>query len=200
MSNTCIYYVYAYINKKTGKPYYIGKGKNKRAFAPHGAISVPKDKTKIVFIETQLSEIGAFALERRLIQWWGRKDNSSGILLNRTEGGEGPGGKIVSPETGRKISIAKTGKRVGPPSEETKRKIGDANRGKIRQPPSEETRQKLRKPLEKPRKLPPPMTDETRQKMRGPRGKQKNPGVRGPRGPYGKQKNPKSGINKDSKQ
>ena len=74
-----IYYVYAYINKKTGLPYYIGKGKGNRVYAKHNGITVPKDRSKIVFLETNLSEIGAFALERRYILWYGRKDLDTGI-------------------------------------------------------------------------------------------------------------------------
>ena len=96
-----IYYVYAYINKRTGLPYYIGKGKDKRAYNDHGYISVPKDKSKIVFLETNLTELGAFALERRYIRWYGRKKiDEGGILLNRTEGGEGATG-YQHPNTAR---------------------------------------------------------------------------------------------------
>ena len=71
-----IYYIYAYLRKSNGTPYYIGKGSRNRAFRKHN-VSVPKDKTKIVFLETNLSEIGAFALERIYIKWYGRKDNGS---------------------------------------------------------------------------------------------------------------------------
>ena len=54
-----IYYVYAYINKRTGLPYYIGKGKDTRAYDKHGSLSVPKDKSKIVFLERNLTGVGA---------------------------------------------------------------------------------------------------------------------------------------------
>lgn len=84
------YYIYAYV-RADGTPYYIGKGKGRRAFLSHRnhGISTPKDKSKILFLERNLTNVGACALERRYIRWYGKKHDNTGILRNIADGGEG---------------------------------------------------------------------------------------------------------------
>ena len=138
-----IYYVYAYLRNKdsatakAGTPYYIGKGKLNRAYEKH-RISVPLDKTLIQFIAINLSEHEAHLLEQKLIRHYGRKDHVTGILINRTNGGEGTSGYNHTEEHKRYMSLISSERKH---SVLSKAKISKAHKGKV---VSEETKQKMR--------------------------------------------------------
>jgi hypothetical protein len=74
-----IYYVYAYLRSKdsitgpAGTPYYIGKGKAKRAWSKNHSINLPNDPKNIVILESNLSEEDAYLLESNLIRQYGKK-------------------------------------------------------------------------------------------------------------------------------
>jgi len=108
------YYVYAYIRASDSTPYYIGKGKGIRAWDINHNATRPNDQSKIIILEHGLSETESLLLEQTLITKYGRKDNGTGILYNRTDGGEGSSGFIHSDESRKKISESKKGKKLSP--------------------------------------------------------------------------------------
>jgi len=164
MANPYRFYTYAYL-REDKTPYYIGKGKNNRLYVKHQkGIQLPKDKSKIIFLKQNLTEEEAFKHEKYMISVFGRKDLGTGILYNRTDGGEGPCNpspeiieKRVSKLKGRKHS-KKTKKKMSDSakgrknfwlqgisrSEETKQKISEATKGLVR---SEESKQNISKAL-----------------------------------------------------
>jgi hypothetical protein len=128
------FYTYAYL-RKNRTPYYVGKGIKDRAYSKWKNVKPPRDKSRIIFLKQNLTEQEAFKHERYMIGVFGRKDLGTGILYNRTDGGEGSSGAVKSDETKRKIS-----EKMKNPSEETRRKKSEVKKGKSF---SEEHKRKL---------------------------------------------------------
>ena len=127
------YYTYAYLRlNKT--PYYIGKGKGNRLFnRSKGDIKPPKDKSRVIYLKRNLTEEEAFKHEKYMIAVFGRKDSGTGILRNRTNGGDGASGVLVSEETRKKLSEMRSGEKnpnYGKKmTEEQKQKISEKRKG-----------------------------------------------------------------------
>jgi hypothetical protein len=104
------FYVYTYL-REDGTPYYVGKGKGRRAYLNGRIPPKPPQLDRIQIIKDNLTEEEAFALESKLIIYHGRKDLGTGILQNRTDGGEGVSGRIATPETIQKRVAKNIGKK-----------------------------------------------------------------------------------------
>jgi hypothetical protein len=139
-----MYYVYFYL-REDYSPYYVGKGSGKRAYTKGPKeVKPPKDKSRVKIIKVDLAEEEAFALEKLYILMFGRIDLGTGILRNKSDGGDGSSGRIASPEERRKrsemmkgvkrpqwiydkIAASNTGKKA---SAETRAKISAIHKGR----------------------------------------------------------------------
>ena len=137
------FYTYAYL-REDKTPYYIGKGTGDRIYSTNRkGLKPPKDKSRIIFLKKNLTEEEAFKHEIYMVAVFGRKDLGTGILHNKTDGGEGASGFIHSEESKRKLSIAGKGRIF---SDETKRKISEAHKGNtynLGKTHSEETKKRI---------------------------------------------------------
>jgi hypothetical protein len=109
-----IYYVYQYL-REDRTPYYIGKGKNDRAWVSHkrknGTDLLPDNLNNIQILFDCLSEEEAIALEINLIKEHGRIDIGTGILRNMTDGGDGVSGYIPDSVIVARIAEKNRGKK-----------------------------------------------------------------------------------------
>jgi hypothetical protein len=107
------FYAYLWL-REDRTPYYAGKGCGNRAFIKgigHRQYP-PEDRSRILIFPT-VSEAAAFALERALIRFFGRKDRSAGCLRNVTNGGEGISGYKHRPEARMRMAQSRIGNTCG---------------------------------------------------------------------------------------
>lgn len=131
------YLVYEHWRPDTGKCFYVGKGKLKRARSlqreGHHARVVAKLKRsglvpEIRIIEDGLLESEAFTLEIERIAFW----RAAGVgIVNRTNGGDGISGYRHGDATKEKMRIKATGRTM---SEETLAKMSASRTGLKRSP------------------------------------------------------------------
>lgn len=87
----------------------------KRLYSSDHTVKPPRDKNLIIILESNLTDLGALALERRYIRWYGRIDLGTGILRNMTDGGDGASNsnrKPVSEETKNKMRLSLKGRKL----------------------------------------------------------------------------------------
>jgi hypothetical protein len=105
------FYTYLWL-REDGTPYYVGKGNGRRAFIHHKTHCEHRPKSNArIFVQYWESEDKAFEMEKWYISLFGRKDAGTGILHNRTDGGQGQAGNHHSDETKEKMRNAQLGKK-----------------------------------------------------------------------------------------
>jgi hypothetical protein len=145
-TNIPTFYVYEHWRLDRDECFYVGKGKGRRAYARGGRNThwhniVNKLERigsgyEVRLVATALTENDAFALEAERISFW--KDKVD--LCNKTDGGDGVSGLVMSDESRKKMSEKAKG-RPGVKSmlgrkhsEETRIKMSLSHKGKKKTP------------------------------------------------------------------
>jgi hypothetical protein len=147
-SNDQRYYVYV-LQKPSGAPFYIGIGSGRRLLDHEADARRTRLSSHKLSIIRKLRRFGldvryeiagffdewgsAARIERNLIAIIGRHDLARGPLANRTDGGEGAVGLIMSASAREKCRAGRLGKKQ---SRAARIRIGDFHRGKVMSPES----------------------------------------------------------------
>jgi hypothetical protein len=132
-----IYYIYEHWRSDTGQCFYVGKGKNNRAYDLYHRKAYHKNtinyllsngfSVDVKIIDSELSEEESLLKEIELIAKW----KSAGVkLANLTDGGDGVSGYKHTLETKEILKEKRKLQKTTPCSEETKEKIRKALIGK----------------------------------------------------------------------
>lgn len=130
MIKTDHFYVYVHKKASDGEIFYVGKGHGNRATDVKSRNKlwksiVEKHGFTVDIVASDLPESDAFALESEMVRRYGRRNNSTGVLANMTDGGDGSSGWTPNEqETERK---KESSKRVMS-SVENREKFGNASR------------------------------------------------------------------------
>ncbi len=113
------WYVYRHIREDKNIPFYIGigcqknyaraKDFNSKGRNPYWNRIVKKTNWKVHILFSDLTKEQASDKEKELIKLYGRSDNSTGILCNMTDGGDGTFGCKKSDEEKSKMRESKLG-------------------------------------------------------------------------------------------
>lgn len=146
MANAQIFYVYEHWRLDRDECFYVGKGRGKRAYTRNGRNSHWKNIIaklerigsgyEVKLVATGLTEFEAFSLEKERISFW----RNVADLCNKTDGGDGVSGLVMSANSRKKMSekakgrpgnITMLGRKH---SLETKAKMSAAHKGKQKSP------------------------------------------------------------------
>jgi len=152
-----LHYVYAHRRSTDGTPFYIGKGKDRRAWSTSGRNRhwrhiVAKHGFEVAIVRSGLFEPCALTLERITIA-----ANRHLGLANYVDGGGGTSGWKHSDDAKRRIAAHNKGRKITPAmraalnsynsgkklTDEHKAKLSAAKTGKSRKPHTAETRAKI---------------------------------------------------------
>lgn len=88
------YYVYIHLDNETGVPFYVGRGKGKRAFSKKGRSAAWHERVdslsksySVEIVKDNLTEDESCECEMELIEKYGRLSDKTGTLVNVLEGG-----------------------------------------------------------------------------------------------------------------